>query len=404
MKLGKFLETKEKESDAPKSIPTIAPKSALNSAAAVQESDDSSAADSNHLPLEFLTFTSPQELPFGEEKGLYTVRSCYKGLMDSDTNVAAVEWAQMWKLSLSPKIKVFVWQACSNLLPTAEFLRNRRVNCSEICYLCGVGGESVSHLFTECAVALSCWSMINVNIPVICTGFIDWLSFIMNHLDQTSLSLVLVICWKLWTARNHKLWNNQTSNAKQIVEESTAFLDAWKKVHASVPVIPTDKNTAHWEKPPLGVLKLNVDAAFNKDSNCMGMGFILRNHEGAFVAAKNIKWYGIYHSKEAEAIGVREALKWLKIMELDTVIIESDALLVTQGINGVCGVSSFDLILEDIRKLAKGFSCISFVFVKRSANSAAHLLARKAVLNADCMEWVSSPPSFISHVLASEVV
>nr|GLL42135.1 uncharacterized protein LOC109155154 [Ipomoea trifida] len=120
-----------------------------------------------------------------------------------------------------------------------------RVNCSEICYLCGVGGESVSHLFTECAVALSCWSMINVNIPVICTGYIDWLSFIMNHLDQTSLSLVLVICWKLWTARNHKLWNNQTSNAKQIVEQSTAFLDAWKKVHASVPVIPTDKNTAH---------------------------------------------------------------------------------------------------------------------------------------------------------------
>nr|GMC56877.1 probable methyltransferase PMT19 [Ipomoea batatas] len=43
---------------------TIAPKSALNSVAAVQESDDSPAEDSD-LPPEFLAFTFPQELPFG---------------------------------------------------------------------------------------------------------------------------------------------------------------------------------------------------------------------------------------------------------------------------------------------------------------------------------------------------
>nr|GMD98959.1 hypothetical protein Iba_chr15dCG7790 [Ipomoea batatas] len=56
--IGEALEKKEKESDAPKSIPTTTPKYALNSAAAVQESDDSLAADSDHLPLEFLSFTS----------------------------------------------------------------------------------------------------------------------------------------------------------------------------------------------------------------------------------------------------------------------------------------------------------------------------------------------------------
>nr|GLL41959.1 probable methyltransferase PMT19 isoform X1 [Ipomoea trifida] len=63
--IGDVLEKKEKESDAPNSIPTLAPKSALNSGAAVQESDDSLATDSDHLSLEFLTFTSRQELPFG---------------------------------------------------------------------------------------------------------------------------------------------------------------------------------------------------------------------------------------------------------------------------------------------------------------------------------------------------
>lgn len=65
-----------------------------------------------------------------------------------------------------------------------------------------------------------------------------------------------------------------------------------------------------------------------------------------------------------------------------------DALLVLQGLNDSDINTSFDLIINDIKKLASYFS-ICFTFAKRHANTTAHLLAREAVARACCMEWFS---------------
>lgn len=61
--------------------------------------------------------------------------------------------------------------------------------------------------------------------------------------------------------------------------------------------------------------------------------------------------------------GITKALKWLKKLGVDSALTESDALLVVKGIQSSCGESSFDLVIEDVRKLAKDFSSISFMFV-----------------------------------------
>lgn len=58
-------------------------------------------------------------------------------------------------------------------------------------------------------------------------------------------------------------------------------------------------------------------------------------------------------------------------------IIESDCLLAVQTIRGSTHmVSSFGLIVEDCRLLVESLSDVSLHFVKRSANSAAHCIAR----------------------------
>lgn len=61
--------------------------------------------------------------------------------------------------------------------------------------------------------------------------------------------------------------------------------------------------------------------------------------------------------------------------------------------------SSFDLLIQDTKKLASDFIDISFTFVKRSANRVAHELARGALFKSGCEDRIPVLFPCISHVL-----
>nr|GLL39706.1 uncharacterized protein LOC109189292 [Ipomoea trifida] len=63
---------------------------------------------------------------------------------------------------------------------------------------------------------------------------------------------------------------------------------------------------ARWTKPAHGWIKVNVDTAINNDLKTTGLGCIIRNVDGNFVAAKEIAWRGHYQPREVEAISIRE--------------------------------------------------------------------------------------------------
>lgn len=62
-----------------------------------------------------------------------------------------------------------------------------------------------------------------------------------------------------------------------------------------------------WTKPQNGRIKLNFDATVQNDTGKMGFGFILRDDNGNFIAAKSVPWKGMLKANEAEAMTVREA-------------------------------------------------------------------------------------------------
>jgi hypothetical protein len=55
-------------------------------------------------------------------------------------------------------------------------------------------------------------------------------------------------------------------------------------------------------KPACGWAKVNVDAAIDKGAGRMGVGIILRDHEGNFIAAKSAMQMGLWDSASAEAL------------------------------------------------------------------------------------------------------
>lgn len=68
-----------------------------------------------------------------EEKGDFTVRSCYRRLRNESNSLNAGFWRKIWSLKLPNKIVNFIWRACRACLPTADALISKRVNMDLKC-------------------------------------------------------------------------------------------------------------------------------------------------------------------------------------------------------------------------------------------------------------------------------
>lgn len=80
-------------------------------------------------------------------------------------------------------------------------------------------------------------------------------------------------------------------------------------------------------------------------------------------------------------------MSWVKPKNLDFINVETDSFQTVQALDAIEGVSSFDLILNDVKDLLSMMShnCISFV--KWSANQIVLELAQESISRSDCREW-----------------
>ncbi|XP_019164289.1 PREDICTED: uncharacterized protein LOC109160428 [Ipomoea nil] len=148
---------------------------------------------------------------------------------------------------------------------------------------------------------------------------------------------------------------------------------------------------------PLTWIKLNTDAAFR--GNGVGCGWVLRDDDGRFLAAKNMCFAGSYSVNEGEALSVREALNWLMGIGMGNVEVEVDSQIVFNAVRSVPFVSAFGLLVGDIKELAATVGGVEFSFVRQSANCAAHAIAREAFSEPGRGEWFDIPPPFLVSCL-----
>ncbi|XP_073137785.1 uncharacterized protein [Henckelia pumila] len=121
-----------------------------------------------------------------------------------------------------------------------------------------------------------------------------------------------------------------------------------KQVGARTLISPTHIGSRTWIMPLDNILKCNVDAAVIDRFPHIGYGCVLRDSNGIVIAATHGILQGNFNSTVNEALSIREALGWLKSLDYSHIIVESDALLIMEALN-------------------------------KSANHAAHVLAREAV-------------------------
>lgn len=173
-----------------------------------------------------------------DSKGLFSAKSAYvlardmilqinNGASSSTLSQSSSEfWSSIWKAHVPAKVKVCMWRACSDILPTHSRLQTRRVSLVGNCVLCGLEGESIIHLGRDCSftrqvlmTSLLHLLLINHNF----TNFKEWILSCIHSLTKVKFELLIVLFWTTWKARNDNLWHVVENSPVDVILKGMGF-------------------------------------------------------------------------------------------------------------------------------------------------------------------------------------
>jgi hypothetical protein len=91
-----------------------------------------------------------------EKNRRFSVKSVYNSLTSLDEGSYH---KLIWEGKVPAKIKIFMWLMINNAILTKDNLLNRKWKGNPECYFCSCP-ESIPHLFFQCSVAKSVWTVI----------------------------------------------------------------------------------------------------------------------------------------------------------------------------------------------------------------------------------------------------
>ncbi|XP_074336989.1 uncharacterized protein LOC141674167 [Apium graveolens] len=188
------------------------------------------------------------------------------------------------------------------------------------------------------------------------------------------------------------------------------FVQDWKEARSKgVTKVPNKKqpmqgNSRRWQPPENGEYKVNVDAAWSQGVDFCSTGMVLRDSSGHFIEGRTMHLPQAGDVLEAEALAIREALSWVKNMEVMKVMVESDSLVAVNAINGVNNyLLEVGHIIDHCRLLLQSMPSVRVKFVRKQANEVAHGLA-KMPCSSNCLVIFTSPPTHLVETCNFDMV
>lgn len=290
-------------------------------------------------------------------------------------------------------------------MPTNAALMSKHVLVNATCLWCHRFCETDVHVLFECEFAKMVWAnscLQNTVVPVGGETCFGVLLRVFQNCSKDQCVMVEMLCWSLWNRMNRWVWERVNGSIFGVRAAAVNMLNDWRKacMNEVRGMRMMCSGTRKWQTPPTGWFKINVDATIFPDG-WVGLGCVVRDSYGRFLRAKCGRIEGRWQPREAEALGMKEALSWSKQLSLDHCIFESDSKVLVEACKENRGESYFHTIVSDCVQLSKHFEHVQIVFASRSVNKVAHLLATYSL--ADLREWDENPPEFINHVLFSDL-
>jgi ribonuclease HI len=127
---------------------------------------------------------------------------------------------------------------------------------------------------------------------------------------------------------------------------------------------------------------------------------VLRREDGRAVGAATKVLKGSDDSTLAEAIGISEALIWIKTLNLQKVIIETDAKILTTALEKkLFPRTNWGNVMQKVSRDLASLESVSVSWVNRKGNQVAHNLARLAITEPNRVWPNNFPNCIVSHIL-----
>ncbi|KAM2231146.1 hypothetical protein ACFX1S_015471 [Malus domestica] len=329
-------------------------------------------------------------------------------------------WKGIWNLQVPNKIKFFIWRCCNNAFAVRHNLKRRYMRIDNVCGVCNLVDESENHLFFRCDLSHRLWfcSLLHLNcIELIGSDFLDsWNIFCTSIKDREDAEAIMQEfafgLWRIWKNRNDvvfkgshcqpneilTVWRKNIGEYREAMNHGSLDEGAVRplKSHPMMPVL--------WEKPQFGTFKLNTDASWCSASFRAGAGWVIRDFAGILHAAGGSGTSTFHCAAAAEAHAIRTGLQYCTEYGFKNVFVEAEAKTVILMINkGTAPNCSFECILGDIEVLARRLTSVTFGFVPRERNRAAHSVAKFVFKEGKDIVWDHVGPKFLFNVLAQDV-
>ncbi|MBA0848268.1 hypothetical protein Goshw_030386, partial [Gossypium schwendimanii] len=158
-----------------------------------------------------------------------------------------------------------------------------------------------------------------------------------------------------------------------------------------------------WRPPKSGVIKLNFDASFMSNTNFSISAVLARDSDGQIMGACTYPLLDVADAFMAEARACERALYFALDMGFRKVVLEGDSLTVIKKLNlNIVDRSVLSPISQHILFLAGSFKEVTYPFVPREANKAAHELAMDGRNRQFPCFWVEEAPLSVIDVVESD--
>lgn len=145
-------------------------------------------------------------------------------------------WNIIWATHTMPKVRNFLWRACSNIIPTKMNLVQRHISSDDKCPSCLNEAETLHHTLFHCRNVRDLWIpfLEQDHYPISDMNFQEIIKEWYSKLSITAFHYAITMCWLLWFRRNQIAFNNQCfasvywlKKCKDTVD-SFFFLDRYK--------------------------------------------------------------------------------------------------------------------------------------------------------------------------------
>ncbi|XP_043809435.1 uncharacterized protein LOC122722510 [Manihot esculenta] len=351
------------------------------------------------LPL----FSKPDKLIWHlHKKGVYSVKSAYFCALELSGRTGVLGyndgWNRLWSLDVPPKVWDFLWRTCRGVLPTRDILLRRGIHVPAACLFCD-HDESISHVFLHCPMAVELWRLAGFSTAVDFSIFMDFFIHIYNTFGRERTARMAIHAWKLWHARNERLWVNKVLSPSEVHHAASSYFNDYVASlvsrprtlsHPSVPrVLPLVEATT---------LEVDwiafIDCAVFASADLFGFAAVFEDLEGFFSIAISGFYEGGGQPVIAEALALRQCLSYARDCFLQAGCIFTDNQSLALAIRSpLDDFSEFGLVVSDCKDIMRSHVC----WVRRSENRTAHLLARESIRHGRFKIWIDIPDCLLDY-------